>query len=152
MRLSLPDVRPASPGGPRSLPAEPEAGIWCMWVTEEAVRGDGQGGGDRGWAGRCLGMESSFSLTPGAQGTHQGLIPRGGKGGSPSSSSDPLCHRLGARGGLLPGWAAPVWPGQSFGGGGSCPQPVDTAATQERLSGLRAKRSHSPGTQPHPPP
>lgn len=85
------------------------------------------------------------------QGTHQGLVPRGGKGRSPSSSSDSLCHRLGARGGLLPGWPAPVWPGQSFGGRGSCQQPIDTAATQERLSGLGAKRSHSPGTQPRPP-
>lgn len=96
-------------------------------------------------------MESNFSLTPGAQGTHQGLVPSGGKGGSPLSSSDSLCHRLGARHGLLPGWAAPVWPGKPFGERGSCQQPIDTAATQERLSGLGAKRSHSLGTQPHPP-
>lgn len=26
-------------------------------------------------------MESSFSLTPGAQSTYQGLVPHGGKGG-----------------------------------------------------------------------
>lgn len=59
LRLSLPDIRPASPRGARSLPAEPEAGTWCMWVTEEAGRED------RGWPGRCLRMESSFSLAPG---------------------------------------------------------------------------------------